>query len=251
MPSEPNHPEQPNQPNLDVAPKLAEPKRESLDLDVLPAVTWRRATLVLPALVAGWAVSRAHGHPDEAFLEVAAPLLVMLWTVMIGLVSLRAYEAPRAQRWTSLDVLTATGRSTMWASACAIVGSAVTGWASLSVLGVLGFAATFGAIIWTVFACGPRCWREAKISRTLAPATATEGDQVREELRITGLVIPAGTRWFATGRIAPQSVQTRYAIGSSSSGVKVQAASAVGSPAFKRASYARLRTSFASASASS
>jgi hypothetical protein len=201
------------------------------NLDVLPALTWRRATLVLPALIAGWAVSRVHGHPDEAFLEVAAPLLVMLWTVMIGLVMLRAYEAPRDRRWASLDVLTGNGRSTMWASACAIVGSSLTGWASLSVLGVLGFAATFGTIIWTVFACGPRCWRDAKIARTLAPTTATEGDPVREELRITGLVVPPGTRWFATGRITPHGAATRYAVTSSSSRATISFESELGTMA--------------------
>jgi uncharacterized protein (DUF58 family) len=183
----------------------------------MTSMWWRRATLFVPALVAGWVVAHAHGRPDESFLDVTAPLLVMMWTVVIGLVSLRAYELPKGQRAGSLDVLTATGRSTMWAGAGAIVLAALTGWASLSVLGVIGLAATFAAVIWTALACGPRCWRDATITRTLAPGTVTEGEPVREELRVVGVVIPPGMRWFATGRATPHGVATRYAITSEGS----------------------------------
>jgi uncharacterized protein (DUF58 family) len=178
---------------------------------------WRRATLFLPALIAGWVVAHAHGRPDESFLDVTAPLLVMMWTVVLGLVALRAYELPKGQRGVSLDVLTATGRSTMWAGALAIVLAATTGFASLSVLGVIGMAAAFGAVIWTSLACGARCWRDATITRTIAPGTVTEGEPVREELRVVGVVIPPGMRWFATGRVTPHGVATRYSIGSEGS----------------------------------
>jgi uncharacterized protein (DUF58 family) len=174
---------------------------------------WRRATLFVPALIAGWVVAHAHGRPDESFLDVTAPLLVMMWTVVIGLIALRAYELPKGQRTASLDVLTATGRSTMWAGATAIVLAAFTGWASLSVLGVIGLGATFAAVIWTSLVCGPRCWRDATITRTLTPGSVAEGEPVREELRVVGLVIPAGMRWFATGRVTPFGVATRYAVG--------------------------------------
>ena len=184
-------------------------------------VLWRRSALVLPSLLAGWAVSSAHAgahaRPDAGFLHVAGPLLVMGWLLMIGLVALRAREAQRGQRAQQLDVLTATGRSTMWTGALALALAQPTGWASLSVLGVLGLGATYAAVVWSVFACGARVWREAKLAREILPATSTEGEPLREELRVTGLVVPAGMRWFATGRATPQGAVTRYAVGTEAS----------------------------------
>ncbi len=181
------------------------------------SLIWRRSTLFVPSLLAGWAVAHGHGHSDDAFLNVAAPVLVMMWTVVIGLIALRAYELPRGQRAACMDVLTATGRSTLWTGSIAVALASFTGWASLSVLGVVGLAATYGAVIWTIFACGPRCWRDATLTRSLLPSTVTEGEPVREELRVVGLVIPAGMRWFATGRAVSHGVATRYTIPSNGS----------------------------------
>nr|HEX4313020.1 DUF58 domain-containing protein [Kofleriaceae bacterium] len=184
---------------------------------------WRRASLFAPSLLAAWIVTEASGHPNEnaSVLKVAGPLLVMVYTLMIGLVSRRVRDAEPGQRLQQLDVLTATGRSTMWGSALAIGLGQATGFASLSVLGVLGFTATYGAVIWTISMCGPRVWRDAKIARQILPESCTEGDPLREDIRVSGLVVPAGTRWFAAGRATPHGLVTRYAVGSEASRAEV------------------------------
>jgi hypothetical protein len=195
----------------------------------------RIATLVVAPLLAAVSTLTAHNQP---ILHIAAPALVILWMVMACAIVLRpdresgrnsdlrseiagAIE-PRSI-WAQLDVLTATGTAVMWSGTLALIGASLTGWASLTVIGVLGLGTVYLAAIWTVIVAGGGApWRRAKIERSVLPEVAVEGDQVREELRLTGVKIPAGLRLFATGRAFHHGVTTRYTLDSTASLAEVK-----------------------------
>jgi len=176
---------------------------------------YRIATLIVPSTVAALVILGT--HKQEAITHSTAPFLAGLWSIMMSLLLIRAIEAKRhgAEAFRQMDVLTGAGRATMWTGAAAIVGALVSGWASLSVLGVLGLGCVYIAAIWTtIVAGGVRPWRAAKVTRAIMPELATEGDILLEELHLDGIKIPAGMRLFATGRAMPEGPTTRYAIGS-------------------------------------
>ena len=191
----------------------------------------RLATLIVPSVIAGWVVLRAGGN--EQVVRATAPALVALWFAMIGLLALRMRDAGRAAGrdnvWEVLDVLTGTGRATMWTGALAIAGAVLTGWASLSVLGVLGLGCAYAATVWTALVgIGEGPWKRATVTRAILPEVSTEGDPVREELAIDGVKIPAGLRLFATGRPSRRGVITRYALGADASLAEVKLESSLG-----------------------
>ena len=189
----------------------------------------RLTTLVVPSLLAAWAVFKARGH--EQVLHAAAPVLVALWLLMLGMIALRIVDARKtpATMWDQLDVLTGAGRATMWTGAFAIIGAVLSGWASLSVLGVLGLGCVYVAATWTALVAGGDLpWRRATITRQILPEVSVEGEPVREELQLDGVRIPIGMRLFATGRPSRRSVITRYAIGSEASGASVKLETALG-----------------------
>ena len=197
--------------------------------------TLRITTLFVPSLIAAIVTMRV-GH--ERILHVASPALVALWVIMAGALTMRLIEASRPirgvaidrpSRWEHLDVLTATGASVMWLAAAALVAAAITGWASLSVIGVLGLGAVYLSATWTALvAGGVEPWRNATIMRSIFPAVATEGDSMREEVRLTGVKIPAGMRLFAIGRSTRHGRITRYVVGSEGSRADVKLESDLG-----------------------
>ena len=191
----------------------------------------RLVTLIAPSLVAGWVVLQS--TEGEQVLRSAAPVLVALWFAMLGLVALRVRDAARSPEpgaaWDVLDILTGAGRATMWTGAGALLLAMLTGWASLSVLGVLGLGSVYLATAWTALvATGDRPWRRATVTRAILPEVSTEGEPVREELRLAGIRIPAGMRLFATGRPARRGVVTRYAVGTEGSDAEVVLESSLG-----------------------
>jgi uncharacterized protein (DUF58 family) len=179
----------------------------------------RTITLVIAPLAATFAMERG----GDAHVLRAMPVLTILWMVMASAVVLRlVYEVrrpgppPEGRQWPwdHLDVLTATGAAMIWASAGALAAAAITGWASLSVVGVLGLGAVYLVVTWTsIVAGGDTPWRGATITRAILPETSVEGDTLREEIRMSGLRIPAGMRLFATGRAMPLGVASRHAVG--------------------------------------
>jgi hypothetical protein len=206
----------------------------------------RIATLVVAPLLAAVSTLTAH---DQPILHLAAPALVILWMVMACAIVLRpgrdsGGDAARARdgsgaetdvvaierRWAQLDVLTGTGTAVMWSGTLALIGASLTGWASLSVIGVLGLGTVYLAAIWTVIVAGGGApWRRAKIERSIHPEVAVEGDQVREEIRLSGVKIAAGLRLFATGRAFRHGVTTRYALDSTASLAEVKLEADLGS----------------------
>jgi uncharacterized protein (DUF58 family) len=198
----------------------------------------RIASLVVAPLLAAVATLSPR---NERVLHAAAPALVVLWMVMAAALVLRLdlesrLESRRPDRvsrtslWAQLDVLTTTGSSVMWTAVAALVLAGLTGWASLGVIGVLGLAAVYVAATWTtLIAGGDVPWRRATIARTIVPAIAVEGDELREEVRLTGVKIPAGMRLFATGHAMRHGVITRYAVGSDGSLADLKLESELGS----------------------
>jgi len=214
----------------------------------MTAKTLRIATLVLPSLVAAIITLKVH---SERILYIAAPLLVVLWVIMAGALVMRFVEARHQPRyagrredrpesqperstarppcWDHLDVLTASGATLLWSGAAALVASGLTGWASLSVVGVLGLGTVYITATWTALVAGGEGpWRRATITRSILPEVAVEGDLLREEVRLTGVAIPAGMRLFAAGRAMRHGAEARYAVGAEGSLAEVTLESELG-----------------------
>lgn len=192
----------------------------------------RVATLLAAPAVAAIAMLPAR---SARLLSTTAPVLGILWLIMAAALTARVAQDARRQdkhpadlrpAWHQLDVLTATGSAVIWTSTGALVACGITGWASLSVLGVVGLGVVFVAATWTAIAAGGDApWRRATVTRAIVPEIATEGDALREQLHLTGARIPAGMRLFATGRAMPDGPTTRYAIGADCSHADVRLAS--------------------------
>jgi uncharacterized protein (DUF58 family) len=194
----------------------------------------RIATLVVAPLLAALSTLASR---NERVLHAAAPALVILWLIMAAALVLRinldAHRREPRPVYTSilaqLDVLTATGSTVMWTAVAALVAAGLTGWASLSVIGVLGLATVYLTATWTALVAGGDApWRRATITRTIVPEIAVEGDPLREEVRLAGVAIPAGMRLFATGRATRHGIVTRYAVGSEGSRAEVKLESELG-----------------------
>jgi uncharacterized protein (DUF58 family) len=215
-----------------------------------PTRELRIATLVVAPLLAAISTLTAR---NEQILHRAAPALLILWMIMACAIVLRPHREARdagargdtddsvdeladdvavdhRSMWSQLDVLTATGTAMMWAGTLALVAAGLTGWASLSVVGVLGLGTVYLAAIWTVLVAGGGSpWRGATVARTILPEVAVEGDPLREELHLAGVRIPAGMRLFATGRALPHGVTTRYTLAATASLAEIKLESELGS----------------------
>lgn len=199
----------------------------------------RVATLVLAPAIGALGTIQLH---SVRFGRGVAPVVIALWLVLIGVLALRMAQRAhlRAQRRSpgrsdpvtardQFDILTTSGAAMMWMSAAALVAAAATGWASLSLVGVLGLATVLLAATWTAIAAGGDApWRRAAIARAILPELAVEGGALREELRITGVRIPVGMRLFATGAAMPHGAVTRYAVGSEASRAELRFDSEIG-----------------------
>jgi uncharacterized protein (DUF58 family) len=192
----------------------------------------RISTLVVPPLLAAFVVVATKQSQHVYFGALA-----FAWVVMIGALMMRFVEArdpcrPRENRpgaWEHLDALTGTGRAMMWIGSGAIAGAALTGWASLSVVGVLGLGTVFVATTWTALASGgDGWWRGATVTRSIIPAIATEGEPLHEEVRFSGVRVPVGTRLFAYGRAMRHGAVSRYVVGSEASRADVKLESGLG-----------------------
>ena len=209
----------------------------------MEARTARIATLILPPLIAAIVTLNVK---NERILYIAAPLLVVLWVIMAGALVMRLVAsrhqqrharrsaprrddprerrapaaAPRPSGWDHLDVLTASGAAMLWSGAAALVASGITGWASLSVIGVLGLGTVYLTATWTALvAGGDGRWRRATVTRSIVPELSVEGDLLREEIRLAGVAIPAGMRHGA---------EARYAVGAEGSLAEVTLESELG-----------------------
>jgi uncharacterized protein (DUF58 family) len=201
--------------------------------------TWRLATLVAaPALVA---LATTGPHRGE-MLQVIGLVLICLWLVLAGVLAGHFVDAYRARKdgqgdatspWDRIDVLTASGATMLWTGAGALVASSLMGWASLSVVGVLGVSIVYLAAIWTgAVGSSARAWRRATVAYAVKPELAIEGDPLREEITIGDVGIPVGMRLFVLGRAQRHGVMSRYVVDGRDAAGEVRLESELG-PAYR------------------
>jgi uncharacterized protein (DUF58 family) len=190
---------------------------------------FRIASLVVPEAIA-WHAAFSAPHPSR-LTDAVTYALGPLWLLTAGALGLRSVDAllrrGRDARDASLldriDVLTASGSALAWTSAVAILASIWIGWASLSVVGLMGMALLHMVVLWACLcAGGADPWRRASLSRRFVPETAVEGAPVIEELRFLGARIPVGFRLFAAGRVGPRWPMSRYVLGDAASGGEIR-----------------------------
>lgn len=193
---------------------------------------WRIGSVFIPSLIAVFVALRA----TNGQVHTAGQILGGIWVLMAFALWMRYRQANKAGKlglasegWQQLDILSATGRATAWTAVVCLGISQLTGWASLSVLGVLGLAIVCLSITWTaVMAGGDVPWRKATITRAIVPDVGIEGEPMREKLTLEGIKVPAGMRLFATGRATRHGVQSRYAVGSDGSDAALELESDLG-----------------------
>ena len=192
----------------------------------------RISTLIVPPALAALLAVRVDHEP---ILHTVAPVLVMMWIFMIGTLVMRYVEGLEhrgpytTSHWEHVDVLTSSGSALMWLSCAALLASRATGWASLSVIGILGFGTMFVTVAWTAVAAGGLDrWQTAVVKRQVIPEISVEGDELREEVRLEGVSIPIGTRLFATGQAMRYGATTRYTVGAEGSRASLKLDSELG-----------------------
>jgi len=193
---------------------------------------WRIGSVFMPSLLAVLIALRA----TTGQVHMAGQILGLLWVIMAFALWMRYRQANRAGKlglategWQQLDILSSTGRATAWTAVLCLGASQLTGWASLSVLGVLGLGIVCIACTWTAIAAGGDVpWRKATITRTILPDVAIEGEPLREQLRLEGVKIAGAMRMFATGRAMRHGVQSRYSIGADNSDAAIELESELG-----------------------
>jgi hypothetical protein len=192
-----------------------------------PIQVFRAASLLWPS-GAAWNVVRL--SPEATPVDQAVIwALGVLWLATAAALLIRVVDASVTRRratskgdlptWLeAADVLTATGCSMAWCGAAALVLSVWVGWASLSVVGLLGIGTVHLVALWTLLrAGGADPWRRASLSRGFVAHRAVEGDPVIEAVSFRAPRIPAGFRLFAKGRVAQRWPLSRYVVESGES----------------------------------
>jgi len=171
---------------------------------------------------------------DRVVDEAVAWALGLLWVTTCAALVVRVVDASISRRraankadlpsWLeAADVLTASGCSVVWGGAAALGLSVWIGWASLSVVGLLGLGVVHAAALWTLLrAGGADPWRRASLSRSFVAERLTEGAQVIEEVSFVGPRIPVGFRLFAKGRVGRRWPLSRYVVESAESNGEVR-----------------------------
>lgn len=174
------------------------------------------APLVVPPIVSLFALDP---HQDTGSVTLTLSLLAALATITIGGLVVRATSETRSKDpWAVLGVLTANGRNMMWTSTLALCLGSSLDWASLHVIGLLGMGTVYLAVAWiTLVGMGDRPWRYGKVSRSVVPEMTSEGDPLRDEIRLTNLGIAPGLRLFVYAETCPHGAIVRHVVGSSAS----------------------------------
>jgi uncharacterized protein (DUF58 family) len=185
----------------------------------MSAATTRRlriASLLAPMFIVTVLVADERGG---AMLHAAGFALYGIWLALVIVLGVRFVMGCRTRAQTAVspfdhvDVLTASGTAMLWTGVGALTLARLTGWASFSVLGVLGVGVVLLAALWTACAAvGDRPWRRAKVTRTITPAISVEGEMLREEITISDLDVPPGMRLFVLGRAMRHGLPSRYVV---------------------------------------
>ncbi|APR79242.1 Hypothetical protein A7982_04589 [Minicystis rosea] len=190
---------------------------------------FRIATLVVPSALA-WEIAFSSARPSRLATAVTFGLGPM-WLLMAGALVVRSVDALLRRRRADagatglldhIDVLTASGSALMWLSAGAIAAAVWVGWASLSVVGMMGLAIVHLVVLWTWLRAGGRGpWRRASVSRRFVPERVDEGAPVMEEVRLADVDIPTGFRLFVSGRVGARWAMSRHAVEDTESGGEI------------------------------
>ncbi len=196
---------------------------------------FRRVSLFLPLGVAWWTVLLTRDATPLGGLVsslLGALLLTTSAAVLIRLVGASVVRRRRGggeEMTSGFDVLTASGSAMAWLGAGALVLSTSVGWASLSVVGLLGLGVLHAVVFLTLLRVGGADpWRRASFSRSFVASRVTEGDAVIEELRFRSPRVPAGFRLFAKGSVGRRWPLSRYVVESAESGGEVRLVRDVG-----------------------
>lgn len=204
-----------------------------------PIQLFRVASLVLPSALA-WDTAFSAPHPSRLTVAVVCALGPLWLLVAAGLLYRCVDALLRRRRATGdattrrslldrIDVLTESGAALAWLGAAAIMASVWVGWASLSVVGLMGLGLLHLLVIWTqLVAGGDDPWRRASVTRRFSPSSVVEGGPVIEELRFSEVRIPTGFRLLVSGRVGPRWSTSRYAIDSAQAGGELVLESDVG-----------------------
>lgn len=179
-----------------------------------------RAIRIFALIVPSFLVAIVTLNAEPGLVHTAGQVLVGLWLTAMGALCILAIDAwrSRASVLARIDVLSASGAAMMSAGAGALFASAALGWASLSIVGVLGVGTVYVSVIWAALvAAGDAPYRRATITRTIVPERSIEGTALSEEIRVTDMHIPLGMRLFITGRAMRHGPLSRYALDSTSS----------------------------------
>lgn len=197
-----------------------------------PIQLFRVASLVAPPALA-WHVASAASQPTD-LTRVVSAALGGLWLLVAAALAIRSVRAlarrkdgpPVLER---VDVLTASGSALSWTASLAIMASVWLGWASLSVVGLLGIGVLYLVVLWTTASVGGEDpFGRASVTRRFVPEVVPEGASVMEELHFESVLIPTGFRLFASGRVGPRWALSRYAVDDTESGGEVRLSSDVG-----------------------
>jgi uncharacterized protein (DUF58 family) len=189
---------------------------------------FRLATLLAPSCL-GWYFALKAPYRGE-LVEAVRLALGPLWMLLAAALLTRAIVlvARRRPVLEELDVLTASGSAIAWTSALTIVGAAWIGWASLSVLGLLGTGVFHAVVLLTLFALRGDPLRRLTIARRFAPDVVSEGDAVIEEIKVAGAAIPIGFRLFLSGKVGPRWATSRHVLEGAETGGETVLESDVG-----------------------
>ncbi|MFO0760282.1 MAG: DUF58 domain-containing protein [Byssovorax sp.] len=201
---------------------------------------FRLASLVLPPALA---FELAFGAQHQGRLHGAVAMtLGPLWLLTALGLAARSIEAlvdrsrarpeegkASASLLDRLALLTSAGTSLAWLSSFSIALSVWVGWASLSVVGLFGLGLLHLVVLYRLaVAGGADPFRKASVTRSFMPATATEGEPVLEQLRLSRPRIPTGFRLFAEGRVGPRWTTSRYVVDDGASSGEIVLESEVG-----------------------
>jgi uncharacterized protein (DUF58 family) len=190
---------------------------------------FRIAALFVPSFAA-WAVVAGQPRHHAELLQAGREALLPLFLLMTAALAVRAIEAVHEKRsWLeALDVLTGFGRALACTSALMVCGAVSLGWASLAIVGMLGFAILHVMVTWTAIAAGgAETFASLSVTRRFSPSTAIEGDEVQEEILVSGARILPGFRLFLESRV-PRHARARYVVGSEASSAEVSLTAVLG-----------------------
>lgn len=195
---------------------------------------FRIASMIVPSWGA-WYVAFTV-HEKTQLRDVVIHVLGPAWMLLAGALFLRATAIAIARRTPGMpgffertDLLTGRGVALAWLSAGAIGAALYFGYASLAVVGLLGTGLFQLVLLHAVVAYrGRDPMNVASMVRAFSRETATEGEDLVEEIRIARARVPLGFRMFVQGRVGPRWAESRHVVEAGQAGGEIVLSSEIG-----------------------